>query len=152
MKRLMHRLGRVGAASAAVVILLALLFGGCSKEQKTGKVRIVEEEVTLRQDGEIAFVLDGSGKVENVGEVDVKNLVVTGYCRSCQQVFVNGKWFISEVEKTPDQKDEIRYLAPGDKESFKFKGIAFYYSQSGEKPQHYPEKIDFVVEAFDVVP
>ncbi len=124
---------------------------GCTKEQKTANIKITDRELVLRQDSPNSFVLDVSGKVRNVGETDVKRLVITGYCRSCQEIFVNGKWFISEYEKTDEQKDVISYLAPGNENEFRFKGVAFYFTQTGEKPETLPENVEIVIESYEVV-
>ncbi|MDA3895472.1 MAG: hypothetical protein PF482_04920, partial [Desulfobacteraceae bacterium] len=97
--------------------LLAVSFGllSCS-EKKEGKVIVTESEFVVRQDNEKAFVIDAKGKVKNVGDVDVKQLVVTGYCRSCGELINPGNWFVSDVEKNPEQKDIISYLAAGAEE------------------------------------
>jgi hypothetical protein len=133
----------------AVLIVLSVI--GCAKEQKQAKLEISDQEFILRQDTDHSFVIDAKGSVKNVGEVDVKNVVVTGYCRSCGEVLVNGKWFISDYEKTPDQKDVISYLAAGDKEAFKFKGVAFFMDQSGSEPQKMPEEMELVIESYETV-
>ena len=134
-----------------VIMMLAVLVSGCEKEKKSGKVEVTGHEIVLRQDGPNSYVLDAKGKVKNIGDVDVKNLIVTGYCRSCQEIFTNGKWFVSEYEKTPEQKDIISYLTPGNEENFAFKGIAFFFPQSGEKPESLPDNIEIIVESFDVM-
>ncbi len=124
---------------------------GCSKEKKSAVLEFTDSEFILRQDTGHSYVIDAKGSIKNVGEVDVKNLVVTAYCRSCGEVLINGKWFISDYEKTPDQKDTISYLAVGGKEEFKFKGVAFYMDQSGRTPESLPENMEFSVESYEVV-
>lgn len=124
---------------------------GCSKEKKHAALEFTDSEFVLRQDTDHSFVLDAKGKLKNVGEVDVKNVVVTAYCKSCGEVLINGKWFISDYEKTPDQKDIISYLAVGDEEAFKFKGVAFFMDQGGRTPEGIPEDIELAVESYEVV-
>jgi len=121
------------------------------KEKKTGKVVISESEFIVRQDSEKAYVIDARGKVKNVGDVDVKKVVITGYCRSCGELINPGNWFVSEVEKTPEQKDTISYLAVGAEENFSFRGVAFIYNMVSEQPETIPEKMEVVVESFDIV-
>lgn len=132
--------------------LLAVCIGllSCS-EKKEGKVIITESEFVVRQDNEKAFVIDAKGKVKNVGDVDVKQLVVTGYCRSCGELINPGNWFVSEYEKTPDQKDTISYLATGAEEEFSFRGVAFIYNMVAEKPETIPDNMEIVIESFETV-
>lgn len=137
----------------SVMIGILLIFSaiGCNKEKKTANLKVTEQELVLRQDSPNSFVLDARGRVKNMGETDVKRLVITGYCRSCQEIFVNGQWFVSEVEKTEDQKDVISYLTPGNEEEFKFTGVAFYFTQRGEKPEVLPEDVEIVIDSYEVV-
>ncbi len=130
---------------------IGLCVSGCSKEKKEAELKITDENFVIRQDTNHSFVVDASGTIQNVGPNDVKNVVVTGYCRSCGEVLVNGKWFISDVEKTSKQKDRISYLAVGDEEDFAFKGVAFYMDQSGNKPEELPKEMEIVVKSYNVV-
>jgi len=144
----------VSRQRVAIVIcfLLAACFSilSCS-EKKDGKVIVTESEFVVRQDSANAYVIDAKGKVKNVGEVDVKNLVVTGYCRSCGELINPGNWFVSEYEKTPDQKDTISYLTVDAEEEFSFKGVAFIYNTVPEQPETIPEKLEIVIESFETV-
>lgn len=135
-----------------IFLMMAIIFPMQScKEKKEGKVVVTESEFILRQDSESAYVIDARGKVKNVGDVDVKNLVITGFCRSCGELINPGNWFISEVEKTPEQKDKINYLPVGDEESFSFKGVAFIYNMVPKMPESKPEKMEIVIESFETV-
>ena len=145
---------RISARLAVVVMALTLLglcLAGCAKKEKKGHVIVKDYKFILRQDSDHSFVVDAEGTVKNVGEVDVKNVVVTGYCRSCGQILANGQWFISDYAKTPDQKDVISYLPKGADAKFKFKGVAFMMDQSGKKPASLPKKMDIVIESFETV-
>ena len=93
-----------------LIIMLSLFTVSCEKK-KQAKVIITEQEFVLRQDKKNSFTIDAKGKIKNVGEVDVKKVVITGYCRSCGEEWIPGKWFVSGVEKMPDQKDTISYIA-----------------------------------------
>ena len=91
------------------------------------------------------------GKVRNVGDVDVKNVLVTGYCRSCIEMIKPGHWFISGAEKTEAQKDLISYITVGAEEEFSFEEVAFIYNMVDEAPETMPEELEVVVKSFDVV-
>ncbi len=129
---------------------VALFFFSCGKP-KEGKVIVSEQEFSIRQDTNHSWVIDARGKVKNVGEVDVKNIVVTGYCKSCGEVLVSGSWFVSDVEKTPEQKDIIAYLPVGGEESFDFKGVAYLMDQSGRAPDQMPDQLECKILSFEVV-
>jgi hypothetical protein len=133
------------------VCLLITVFCLISCEKKKeGKVIVTEQEFALRKDGTLSYSLDARGKVKNIGEVDVKKVVVTGYCRSCGEVILSGSWFVSDLEKTPDQKDIISYLTVGGEEAFSFQGIAFYYGQADDRPQSIPEDLEIVIQSFEI--
>ncbi|RJP86608.1 MAG: hypothetical protein C4518_13600 [Desulfobacteraceae bacterium] len=130
------------------LMLMCLIIFSCG-EKKEGKVVVSESKFVIRQDSEKAYVIDAVGKVKNVGEVDVKNIVVTGNCRSCIEMIKPGYWFVSGTEKTPEQKDTISYLPVGAEETFSFKEVAFMYNMVSEKPESMPEQLEVVVESFD---
>jgi len=131
-----------------LVCIMVLILSACGREQQ-GRVVISEEEFVVRQDTDHSWVIDARGKMKNVGEVDVKNVVVTGYCKSCGEVLVNGRWFVSDYEKTPGQKDTINYLPVGAEKSFSFRGVAFLVDQSGRQPRQSPEKMVVEVISFE---
>jgi hypothetical protein len=120
----------------------------CEKK-KEGKVIVTEQEFSLRADGNVSYSLDAKGKIKNGGDVDVKNIVVTGYCRSCGEVVISGKWFVNDLEKRPEQKDIINYLKTGEEAAFSFQAIAYFYGKQG--PQSNPEKLQIVIESFETV-
>ena len=137
--------------SLFLIVLLALCLASCS-EKKAGKVIVTEQEFTIRQDAEYNWVLDAKGKIRNVGDVDVKKVLVTGYCRSCGDILSAGVWFRNNVEKTSDQKDIISYLTAGDEEEFSFREIAFYFRPGGPGPEGLmPENLEIVIESFETV-
>lgn len=131
--------------SLAMILVLSLL--SCEKE-KHAEVIITEQEFVLRRDKEHSYVVDAKGKIRNVGEVDIKNVVVTGDCPSCSDVWVVDQWLVSVAEKMPDQKAVIRYLAVGEEAIFSFKELANMYRQSGDDPE-LPDQLNIVVESFE---
>jgi hypothetical protein len=133
--------------------MVVVFLTSCTKEKKQGQVIITEQEFTIRQDSNINWVIDAKGKIKNVGEVDVKKVVVTGYCRSCTQVLNAGIWTVSDYEKDieRDQIDTISYLAAGVEEDFSFKEVAFYFHQSGQSPESLPDNLEMVIESFEPV-
>jgi len=137
-----------------VLLLSGLLLVSCA-EKKEGKVIITEQEYSIRQDAEYNWVLDAKGKIRNVGEVDVKKVVVTGYCRSCGEVLSAGIWFANDITIIPkisEQKDVISYLTAGDEEEFSFREVAFFFRPGGPGPEGVmPENLEIVIESFETV-
>ena len=133
-----------------LLLLMSLAIASC-KEEKQGKVIVTGSKFLIHQDSGKSYVIDAVGKVKNVGDVDVKNVVVTGYCRSCIEMIKPGHWFVSGAEKTPAQKDTINYLPVGAEEEFSFKELAFMYNMVSEEPESMPEKLEVMVESFEPV-
>ncbi len=131
--------------------VLSLCLVACEKK-KQGKVIVSEQEFVLRQDKENQYTIDAKGKIRNVGDVDVKKVVVTGYCRSCNELWIVGQWVITpDVEKMPYQKDIISYLAAGSEASFSFQGIADLLLRADQQTPELPEKLEVVIESFETV-
>lgn len=138
--------------SIFVIITILCLFTVSCEKKKQGKVIVSEQEFVLRQNTENQFTIDAKGKIRNVGDVDVKKVVVTGYCRSCSELWIVGQWVISpDIEKMPYQKDIISYIAAGSEESFSFKGIADMLLRADRKTPELPEQLEVVIESFDTV-
>ncbi len=135
-----------------LIVLTALCLLSCA-EKKEGNVIVTEQEFSIRQDAEYNWVIDAKGKIRNVGEVDVKKVVVTGYCRSCSEIWSAGIWLTSNnVEKSSEQQDIISYLTVGDEEVFSFKELAFFFRPGGPGPEGLmPENLEIVIESFEVV-
>jgi len=132
------------------LLIACLCIVSCS-EKKEGKVIVTEQEFSIRHDTDINWVIDVKGKIRNVGEADVKKVVITGYCRDCTQVLNAGIWTTSDYEKTMGQKDVISYLTAGAEEEFSFVEVAFYFHQSGHPPAGLPDMLEVVIESFEVV-
>jgi hypothetical protein len=136
----------------ATIIICLIVATTClisCEKKKEGKVIVTAQDFVLRQDGERSWTLDAIGKVKNVGEVDVKKVVITGYCRSCGEVAILNNWIVSDVEKMANQKDTISYLAAGVEEEFSFKEVVFYWGV--DAPESLPEKLEIVIESFETV-
>ncbi len=129
--------------------IFSLCLIACEKK-KQAEIIITDQEFFLRQDKEHSFVVDARGKIRNVGEVDVKNVVVTGDCESCSDIWVVDQWLVSVAEKVPQQKDMIRYLSVGEEAEFSFKEIANMYRQSSGSPA-LPDQLKIVIESFETV-
>jgi len=155
------------------LLICVFCFVACEKTPKVeGKLEVSEREFILSQFSDNGWSIDAKGKIRNVGEVDVKRVVVTGVCKSCIEVWTPQKWFtysqnddiVSSEQKDVvenigeglaedssfDQKDIISYIAVGDEESFSFKEFAYFYTQSpDQKPEMPPEnELDIIIESF----
>jgi hypothetical protein len=134
-----------------IIVILCLSIVSCENQKTQGKVIVTEPEFALTKDKENSFTIEARGKVKNVGKVDVKRVVVTGYCRSCGEEWIPGRWFISAIEKMPEQMDIISYVAVGSEESFSFKGIADLLLANGQETPELPEQLEIVIESFETV-
>lgn len=122
----------------------------CSKP-KEGKVAVTEQQFFIRQDSDHAYVVDARGKIQNIGDADVKRIVLTGYCRSCDDALAPGRWMGAGKDRTSDQKAVISYLSVGEEAAFEFKGVAFIYQFRPEPPDRMPDAMEVVVESFETV-
>jgi len=132
--------------------LLILCLISCETKKKQGKVEITEQEFILKQDTENTFTINAKGKIKNTGDVDVKNVIVTGNCLSCTGQWGVGQWQNSpDIEKMPHQKDTISYIVAGGEETFSFEEIADYLLAAGQKTPEMPEKLEIVIVSFETV-
>lgn len=134
-----------------VVLTVCLCLPACEKKKGEGKAEITDQQFTIRKNGDFNWTIDVAGTIRNTGSTDLKNVVVTGYCRSCGEILVGGVWYVSDIEKMPEQKDTINYIPAGAEEKFSFQDIAFYFDQTRKAPEILPEKLEVVVESFEVV-
>lgn len=135
-------------------VVIALGVSGCT-EEKTARLEIEDYELSVSKESGDSNVhsIDAKGTVANKGDVDVKNVEITGYCTSCGEEVINGQWFVSDYEKTSDQKDVIGYLPAGATEEFEFGDIAFFPAPEGiAEPEGVPEDHDFeiVIESHEI--
>ena len=133
------------------LLVIFILSVSCEKK-KEGKVVVTESEFVIRQETDHSYIIDATGKVKNVGEVDVKKVVVTGYCRSCGEAPIHNSWFVARgIEKADVQKDTISYLAVGDEEDFSCKEISFCWGPTGFKAPEKPEQLEIEIISFEIV-
>jgi hypothetical protein len=130
----------------AMTVAMAVSCG----EKKEARLAVTEQEFIIRQDTDHSWVVDAKGKIKNVGEVDVKNIVVTGFCTGCGKKIINGRWFISDYEKMEHQKDTINYLVPGAEESFSFEEVAFMQGFDPEPARKKPEGLEVEIVSFEI--
>ena len=137
------------------VLIAGFCLSSCSKEPVKADPKslvISNAEYNIRETHKKnSYVVDVKGKIKNTGKLAVKNVVVTGYCKSCVLEFTSHKWFTSDCAKTENQKDTINYLAAGAETEFGFEEVAFYFSSEKMPPEKLPEKIEIKVESFDTV-
>ena len=152
--------------------MIVLCLVSCEKK-KEGKLEVLNPSFQLRQFSDNGWSIDATGKIKNVGEVDVKKVAVTGRCETCAIVWAPRMWFvatekedISVTDKEAvaesigtgnedyhfDQVDVIPYIATGAVETFQAKDIAYFYTQSvDQKPDPMPSELDIIIKSFEVV-
>jgi len=137
------------------IILFAIISAvcACQKPQEKKKANLVftHHEFTVRQTHGNSYVMDVTGRIKNASDFDVKKVVVTAFCRSCGQQMLQSQWFISDLEKTPNQVDTISYLAAGAEEEFAFQEVAFQFTYQNVEPEPVREGIEMVVQSYEVV-
>jgi hypothetical protein len=122
----------------------------CEKP-KEAKLVVSESEFVLNKLSEFSYCIDAKGKIKNIGEVDVKKVLVTGYCNSCFNGLNPGKWTISERERAPEEVDLINYICVGGEAEFSFSDVAVIYNTVPEPPKEIPEKLGISIVSFEVV-
>ena len=139
-------------AICCMMMLLIVCLVACEKP-KQGKVVISEYNFYVDSVTETGFELCATGKVKNVGEVDVKKVAVTGNCLSCTDVYVyDGSWVNPpDTGKSAEQQPVINYIPAGAEEEFVIKNIAYAPTKLGQSPKPIPEKLEVVVVSFETV-
>jgi hypothetical protein len=134
-----------------MILVLGTVLISCSKP-KEGKVVVSEHEFTVRKLSPYAYTIDAKGKVKNVGEVDVKKVIVTGQCKSCSNGLAPGRWTIADDrERTAEEKCIINYLVSGGEAEFSFTDVAVMYNTIPEEPKVMPEQLEVDIISFDTV-
>lgn len=134
-------------------LFISCFLTSCDKEQKVGTLEITETKFSLEQNKEKTTIsLSAMGKIRNTSPYDIKNIVITGRCKSCTEVMNAGNWFVTQEVKRDSQKDTISYLPSGVEETFRFDDIAYFFrSKPAEIPESYPEGLEAYVESFETV-
>ena len=133
-----------------LTLILCICLFACG-EKKEGKVIVIEKEFNLAKGSKFTYSLNVKGKIKNVGDVDVKNIVVAGRCNACDEMMISGKWFVTQTVRSREQQDTITYLAKDAEAEFQFMGIAYYYTKEGEASQTFPEGLEVFIDSFEVV-
>ncbi len=134
------------------ILMVISFLTACEQKKPEGKLIISEQSFSARQDTKNTFTIDAIGKIKNVGDVDVKRVVVTGNCLSCTGRWGVGQWQTSpDIDKMPQQKDTISYIPAGGEASFSFTEVADYLLVAGETQPEMPEKLEVVILSFETV-
>ncbi|MCF8109985.1 MAG: hypothetical protein K9J85_00705 [Desulfobacteraceae bacterium] len=134
-----------------VLLLAALCLWGCAAEPEEAKLEVADTEFSIRLEHEYHYVIDAKGVIRNVGEVDVKNVEITGYCTSCREEILDGEWFVSSYEKMPHQKDIISNLPAGGQAEFEFEEVAFCaVNRKKQAPTELPEGLEISIESYEI--
>jgi len=147
----MHIPYRIVAICCLLMVLSVCLFS-CEKP-KQGKVVVSEYDFYIERVTKTGFELCAKGKVKNVGEVDVKNVAVTGNCLSCTEVYkYDGSWINPpDTGKSAEQQPVINYIPIGEEKEFIIKNVAYAPTQRDQLPKDIPEKLEVVVVSFETV-
>ena len=140
---------RTRAICYLLTILSVCLFS-CEKP-KQGKAIVSEYDFYTERVTKTGFELCAKGKVKNVGEVDVKNVAVTGNCLSCTEIYTyDGSWVNSpDTGKSAEQQPVIDYIPIGKEKEFVIKNIAYAPTKLNQSPKKIPEKLEVVVVSFE---
>ncbi len=133
-----------------LMMILSVCLFSCEKP-KQGKVVVSEYDFSIKRITETGFELCAKGKVKNIGEVDVKNVAVTGNCLSCTEIIrYDGSWIHSpDMEKTVEQQPVINYIPIGEEKEFIIENIAYAGTTSRQQPENLPEKLEVIVVSFE---
>ena len=142
------------ALTIACLLLAGAVFfvSGCKdKVTEDPEFAISNQEFFLVQDGPTLYKVNTRGTIENVGNVDVEDLVLTGDCPSCLYVYRQRQWWHADAPKNPDQKAFIDYLAAGQGADFEFEGLAFFPTgRGGGPPEELPDEVEIIIESYEV--
>lgn len=133
-----------------LMIVLSVCLFSCEKP-KPGMVVVSEYDFYTERVTKTGFELCAKGKIKNVGEVDVKNIAVTGNCLSCTDVYIyDGSWVNPpDTGKSAEQQPVINYIPVGQEEEFIIKNIAYAPTKLGQSPKEIPEEIEILVVSFE---
>lgn len=140
---------RVRFTLCALLAVLAAFVISCEKT-KTVEIKVVDPEFYVKRISRHGFEVAARGKIRNTGNLDVKNIVVTGECLSCPENFTWDNWFHNTGNiKTDNEKAIIGDLPAGAEKEFNFVGVAMFTSRDGKTPATLPEKLEVKVVSFE---
>jgi len=142
----------VSIAAAAFMLMAVGMFSltGCGGDPPEPQLLIANESFSIAMATERQYSVKATGTVRNVGDVDVRDLVVTGGCPSCSPTYRPGQWYLSEREKTDEEKAVIRYLGAGEQVDFEILGVAYFPTGGGEGPDELPDEMEIYVMSYEV--
>lgn len=129
---------------------IVLVFFGCGGENQEAEFVISNTEFSIVDEGKRVYTVKATGTIRNIGNVDVRDLVISGDCPSCTQAYRQHGWYLTAVEKTEDQKDTIRFLGKGERTNFEFKGLAFFSAPGGASPTEMPDELSVHVLSYEI--
>lgn len=137
---------KISACCSFFVLCVCLL--ACQKP-KEAKVIVTKQEFAVNQVSGIGYEATAKGEVQNTGEVDLKNIVVTAHCLSCPENMIMDTWFVSNIKKAADEQAVINYLPVGAKAEFSFVGVAMFMTKNKQPPQTLPDKLQVEIVSFE---
>jgi hypothetical protein len=93
---------------AAATITGFMVFSG--GKSKTGKVIVTEQNFAIRKLSSHSYTIDTTGKAKNVGDSDLKNVIVTGKCSSCAVGMSPNHWTVVDEEESERSNIVIPHL------------------------------------------
>jgi|GEM_PF-2368593 len=142
----------VWIAAAACMIVAAGMFSltGCGGDPPEPELLITNESFSIDMATERQYAVKATGTVRNVGDVDVRDLVITGGCPSCSPTYRHGQWYLSEREKADEEMAVIRYLGAGEQADFEVMGVAYFPTGGGEGPDEMPDEMEVYIMSYEV--
>ena len=128
----------------------AFLLPGCGEKTVEAELVISNEEFAITQIGATSYTVTARGMIRNVGDVDVRNVVIAAGCSSCGTAFRQARWYEPEVEKTDEQKTVIRFLGKGERANYEVTGAAFLSTAGGPPPTELPETLGAYIISYEV--
>jgi hypothetical protein len=131
-------------------LVLGSVLVSCEKP-KEAKLVVSESKFMIDQVSKFSYSINAKGKIKNIGKSDVKNVLVTGYCKSCFNGLKPGLWTIAERERTQEEVAVINYIPSGGEAEFSFIDVAVMYNTVPEKPKEMPKNLEVGIVSFEIV-
>lgn len=147
---MMTRFVSIVAAACMVMAVSVFSLTGCGGDPPEPELLITNESFSIAMATDRQYAVKATGTVRNVGDVDVRNLVITGGCPSCSTTYRHGQWYLSEREKADEETAVIRYLGAGEQADFEIIGVAYYPTGGDESPDEMPDEMEVYVMSYEV--